>query len=82
MVRNGTIGARLMKVYVDLLKTNLGDIEDGGYKFAWWDTVVSEFESHSGSMAWDDWGYFLKDYIGRMDELERYWKLYQGNQDV
>ena len=51
------------------------DIRDAetGFRFAWWDTVIDEFETHGGNMAWDDWTEFAADYDG--DELDRYRSL-------
>jgi hypothetical protein len=56
-----------MKRFVDLRTT------DVGWRFAWWDTVRDEFESHSHSMAWDSFDEFLEDFDG--DDPDRYRRL-------
>ncbi len=57
-----------MKRFVDLKKGM-----DEVYGFAWFDTVVDQFETHSGSMEWDTFEEFAEDYVGT--ELERYINL-------
>lgn len=56
--------------YIDLVE----ELGEDGYKFAWFNTIICEFEMHSGSMAWEDWKEFEEDYRG--DELERYKRLF------
>jgi hypothetical protein len=54
-----------MKRFVDIRHADIS-----GYRFAWWDTVVDSFETHSGNMAWEHWQDFADDHRG--DDLERY----------
>lgn len=42
-------------------------------RFAWFDTIVDKFETHSGVMTWNAWAEFEQDYEG--DQLERYRRL-------
>ncbi len=62
-----------MKRYVDVT----GQLfDDEVLAFAWYDTVVDQFETHSGYQTWDCWSDFEANYEG--DELERYRGLYKG----
>jgi len=56
-----------VKRFVDLRGTQVG------MRFAWWDTVVDRFETHSDEMAWDTFEEFAEDYEG--NELSRYRRL-------
>ena len=56
-----------MKRFVDLRGT---DVE---WNFAWFDTILEEFEVHDFVQAWNTWGEFLEDYLG--DDLTRYERL-------
>lgn len=60
--------------FVDVSK----DLAEDGQKFAWWNTIVSEFEVHSGSMAWETWAEFKEDCQG---DLERYKRLFKGEEN-
>lgn len=42
--------------------------------FAWFDTVVSEFETHSDCQVWVSWEEFIADFEG--DDLDRYKTLF------
>ena len=53
-----------MKRFVDLRKS------DVGYRFAWYDTVYDEFETHGGEQAWDAFSEFAAVYAG--EQVERY----------
>lgn len=54
---------------------NLGEqICPGAPCFAWFDTVVSQFEEHNGAQIWDSWGEFKADYVG--GDLKRYLGLF------
>jgi len=53
-----------MKRFVDVRNQGIGGA------FAWYDTVIDEFEEHSDSMDWNSWDEFEQDYEGI--ELERY----------
>jgi hypothetical protein len=55
-----------MKRFVDLRD------QDIGWRFAWWDTCVDRFETHSGFQAWDTWDDFVESFEGSPDQLERY----------
>jgi hypothetical protein len=57
-----------MKRFVDLRED-----ETGSYTFAWWDTIVDKFETHSGNMAWSSWSDFAEEFQG--SDLERYKRL-------
>lgn len=56
-----------MKRFIDLRHASIS-----GCRFAWWDTVLDQFESHDGAMAWDTWDEFEQDYEGPPDRLNRY----------
>lgn len=53
-----------MKRFVDVRNQGIGG------NFAWFDTVVDKFETHSDNMDWISWWDFVGDYKGT--ELERY----------
>ena len=55
-----------MKVFVDLRGAEIAAV-----RFAWWDTVIDEFEKHSGSMAWDRWDDFESDCLEPMARYKR-----------
>lgn len=56
-----------MKRFVDIRAAQTG------WRFAWYCTVRSEFEVHSGQQAWDTFAEFASMYEG--DQLERYRRL-------
>ena len=58
-----------MKRFVPLIE------EDIQAKFAWWDTTLSEFETHSDSQAWSSWEEFEEDCVD--SNIERYHGLFQ-----
>ena len=47
--------------------------QETGYNFAWWDTVIEEFEQHCGDFAFRDWSDFEEYYEG--DDIDRYKRL-------
>jgi hypothetical protein len=57
-----------MKRFIDLTH----QIHSGN-KFAWYDTVVDQFEEWSGICTWETWEEFELDYTG--DDILRYRKL-------
>jgi len=43
---------------------DLGDqILEGQREFAWWDTVVDEFEEFNTAQTWETWEDFAEDYL-------------------
>lgn len=56
-----------MKRFVDVRVAEIGG------RFAWYDTVADQFETHAGSMVWETFREFADDYDG--DEIERYRSL-------
>ena len=56
-----------MKRFIDLRDQGTGG------RFAWFDTVKDEFETHSYCMTWDTFGEFVDDYKGAA--VERYQSL-------
>lgn len=56
-----------MKRFIDLRG------QGTGARFAWWDTGVDHFESHSDQQAWITWEDFRADYDG--NEADRYRSL-------
>ena len=63
-----------MKRFIDLTKQYYCDPENTCLTFAWLDTIVDQFESHSGSQVWDCWSDFEGDYEG--NQIERYRALF------
>jgi hypothetical protein len=66
-----------MKRFIDLRG------QDTGYRFAWWDTIVNEFESWATDRAWNTWADFAEsaaiacggaDRVDA-DDLDRYRRL-------
>lgn len=55
-----------MKRFIDLRKA------DTGYRFAWYCTVVSEFEEFNREQAWNTWEEFARDYENAMGYLLKY----------
>jgi hypothetical protein len=53
-----------MKRFIDLRECGTG------YRFAFWDTIKDEFESHGGDMAWYSFNDFEFCYGGT--EIDRY----------
>ena len=61
-----------MKRFIDLRG------QDTGYRFAWYDTIVDEFESVAGYEAWDAWEDFVDSATvaeWHTSNLDRYRKL-------
>lgn len=64
-----------MKILVDLRQTEIAELR---YRFAFWDTEVSQFEIIGGNTAWDTLKDFKEDFSlehKTEEELERYLKL-------
>lgn len=48
----------MAKRFVDMRES------DTGYRFAWFDTQLDQFETHNGSQAWDTFSEFVADHGG------------------
>jgi len=54
-----------MKIFTDVRDSDLDA------SFAWFDTVIDKFESHSGEMIWDTFEEFAECYEGEKIDLYR-----------
>lgn len=67
--------------------------QETGYLFAWYDTIIEEFECFNGNQAWNSWDDFEIDYlesltwkdlneIGRYKGLVQRWALKREEEDA